>query len=457
MRSSVKAILFAAFSTAICSGQTFTLDTTFNAGATGSLSETVGVHAMAVQPDGKIVIAGAFTEVAGLSRSGIARLNADGTLDQTFDPGTGFDGAASCLLLLPGEKVLVGGIFNMINGWSYPALVQLNADGSVDPSWGIFPTTVVSRLSVERLVLHPDGDVLVGGFFTHINGVTRVCVAKVSTDSVLREFNPRVNNVVLGFLPDTTGKITLGGGFTTVAGAAQPRVTRVLTSGAAESSFNARTGPDSLVFWVGNGGGEKVLVGGMFGNVNGTTRKGLARLGADGALDTSFDAQLSGEVVLVAKTLQSTGGKTFVAGLWERVSGLARPSLVRLNADGSPDASFDAGFIDDGVNDLAFDAEGNLLVSGYFNQIGGVPIAGIARFKRAALPQAPGLQARKVAGEVVVSTPSEAGFTYRLEKREILEAGSWATVEQLAGSGGELTFAPVAAAGSSGFFRVVAE
>src|SRR5436189_6262030 len=45
-----------------------------------------GVYATAVQPDGKIIIAGEFSSVLGVPRGNIARLNSDGTLDMTFDP-----------------------------------------------------------------------------------------------------------------------------------------------------------------------------------------------------------------------------------------------------------------------------------------------------------------------------------------------------------------------------------
>ena len=56
-----------------------TLDTTFN-------PAVVNVAAVAVQPDGKILIAGDFDNVNGTSRTGFARLNADGSLDNSFNP-----------------------------------------------------------------------------------------------------------------------------------------------------------------------------------------------------------------------------------------------------------------------------------------------------------------------------------------------------------------------------------
>ena len=67
---------------------------------------------MCVQPDGRIIIGGEFTHVDGVALNHIARLNADGTLDATFDPGAGFDGAVYALAL-NGQVVLpVGRLYH---------------------------------------------------------------------------------------------------------------------------------------------------------------------------------------------------------------------------------------------------------------------------------------------------------------------------------------------------------
>jgi len=65
------------------------LDITFNPGS-GANSQ---VNSVAVQPDGKVLMAGQFMSVNGTNRRFIARLNADGSLDSSFDPGDGATGA----------------------------------------------------------------------------------------------------------------------------------------------------------------------------------------------------------------------------------------------------------------------------------------------------------------------------------------------------------------------------
>ncbi len=77
------------------------------------------VTAMVVQSDGKLVVAGTFTQFGGVARLGVVRLNADGTLDTAFNPGAGFEwvgiGITSMVLQSDG-KLVVGGTFSRYNG-----------------------------------------------------------------------------------------------------------------------------------------------------------------------------------------------------------------------------------------------------------------------------------------------------------------------------------------------------
>jgi uncharacterized delta-60 repeat protein len=83
-----------------------------------------------VQSDGKILIGGSFTTVGGQSRTNIGRLNADGTLDSGFNPGT--DTTVICLALQMDGKILVGGYFSTLDGQSRTNIGRLNSDGTLD-------------------------------------------------------------------------------------------------------------------------------------------------------------------------------------------------------------------------------------------------------------------------------------------------------------------------------------
>ena len=138
------------------------------------------VNAFALQPDGKLIIGGEFTAVKGLARSKVARLTAGGSGDAAFNPGTGANDVVSSLALQPDGKVLIGGNFTTINGTNRNRIARLNANGSLDSSFN--PGTGADG-PVRSIALQPDGKVLIGGDFTTVNGVARPYVARLYGDS----------------------------------------------------------------------------------------------------------------------------------------------------------------------------------------------------------------------------------------------------------------------------------
>ena len=90
------------------------VDTTFGNGAGANTSPVI---AMALQPDGKVLIGGTFTSVHGTTRNAVARLNTDGSLDTTFDPSSGSTSTVRTLLVQPDGKILVGEISPPLAEW----------------------------------------------------------------------------------------------------------------------------------------------------------------------------------------------------------------------------------------------------------------------------------------------------------------------------------------------------
>jgi uncharacterized delta-60 repeat protein len=138
------------------------------------------VRDMIVQPDGKILIAGSFTTVNGIPRNRIARLNANGSLDTSFDPGTGADSTVWKIALLPNGKVAVGGSFGSFNSVVMSRLAILNTDGSRDASFTSGfdnnPANVVRSMLVQT-----DGKLLVGGYFQTYDGQPRNSLVRLLT------------------------------------------------------------------------------------------------------------------------------------------------------------------------------------------------------------------------------------------------------------------------------------
>ena len=123
------------------------------------------VKTISLDPDGRVLIGGTFTTFDGASRNKIARLNSDGSLDGTFNPGTGFSGiddSVQTILAQTDGKILVGGEFTSYNGTTLNYFGRLNYDGSIDTG---FPASLDGR--VQTLTVQPDGKLLLGGDFTN--------------------------------------------------------------------------------------------------------------------------------------------------------------------------------------------------------------------------------------------------------------------------------------------------
>jgi uncharacterized delta-60 repeat protein len=141
------------------------------------------VAAMVVQADGKIVIGGAFNAVNGVPRANLARLNADGTLDETFakTPIAGVSGPVSALALRADGALYVGGSFNQAGGVNTTGLALYLTDGTVDPDFASKLEPGVNG-AVHAIVVQPDGKIVIGGTFSSVSGKNRSGIARVNPD-----------------------------------------------------------------------------------------------------------------------------------------------------------------------------------------------------------------------------------------------------------------------------------
>lgn len=112
------------------------------------------------------------------SHATIAQVNADGSLDAAFNPGTAAnDNSVLSLVLLADGKVVIGGSFPSYNGVARNGIARLNADGTLDTSFESSPGP--GGGGVGMLAVQADGKLIVGGGFTSYNGVARNRIARV--------------------------------------------------------------------------------------------------------------------------------------------------------------------------------------------------------------------------------------------------------------------------------------
>ena len=145
------------------------------------------IRAVAVQADGKIVIGGRFSEVAGVPRNNVARLNADGTLDRTFAEkiSQGVNGVVNAIAIQPQGGVIVGGVFNQADEYETMNLARYNLDGSIDKAFGSGSGMPGANGTVLALAVQPDGKIVVGGNFSTVFGQPRRSIARLNTDNTL--------------------------------------------------------------------------------------------------------------------------------------------------------------------------------------------------------------------------------------------------------------------------------
>jgi uncharacterized delta-60 repeat protein len=183
-------------------------------------------HALELLPDGKILVAGDFTLFDNISRNRFARLNSNGTLDTTFNVGTGADGIVYTILLQPDGKILLGGDFTTYNGTPCGRIVRLNADGSID-----FTFNAVANDDVRTMVLQPTGKILIGGKFTNYNSSGTSYLVRLnpdgSHDNTFNAGNSGPNGQVNVIVLLSNSQPIIGGEFTAYNGVGRNRIAKL--------------------------------------------------------------------------------------------------------------------------------------------------------------------------------------------------------------------------------------
>jgi uncharacterized delta-60 repeat protein len=348
------------------------------------------VRAIAVQPDGKILLGGSFSTLGGHLSRGVARLNSDGTVDTSFQLRSGIHAGVRKLLLQPDGKILVGGAFEFFDGTRNPYLVRLNPDGSLDNSFS-FPKTNsqgewkfwdqyradAQHLGINALALDSAGLIHIFGTGLHplSSNLRQELSRRLFTNG---EFDPEWSLRMSSF--SATANEKFGPGMlwqaTNVLVLERGTIIRLDARGQRLGSNGGSVmrvpmpvhGPYEVVHVLQSLPDGQVLFGGL---------KFLSRLRADLSEDPDF------RVTLVHSDLDPQDGWAYAAasvhadsiwvgGRFTSVNGTPATNLVELDGRGQPARTvgfpFEKG---SAVQALAFDASGLLLVGGSFNSPAG--------------------------------------------------------------------------------------
>jgi uncharacterized delta-60 repeat protein len=432
-RSAVVAMSIAMLCCAI-SVRAQSVDGTYDPGANQTVS------AIAVQPDGKTIVGGGFTGLGGGTgttlRNRIGRLNVDGTVDPTFNPGT--NAPVLAVAVQADGKILAGGNFTAVGGGTgltslRSHIARFNADGSVDATFD-----PGASLNVFALAVQPDGKILVGGSFSNLGGggtgvTARKGIARLNADGSLdTAFNPGASKLpspgappeIHAIVVQPDGKIVLGGYFNGLGsgtGATTRNfIGRLNADGTVDGPFDPGASSISGVSALALQADGKILVGGSFtglgGGTGATTRGNIGRINSDGTVDLAFNPGAEAQVLTLGV---QTDGKILAGGLfkWLGGGGVAGPAqfvrnyIGRLNTDGSVDTTLNPS-ANKPVNVIALQTDGGIVMGGTFDRLNSTPNAttGIVRNSLARVTNTTaGIQTLTLTGAGTIETWMRSG------------------------------------------------
>src|SRR5262249_22149361 len=334
-------------------------------GSAASMGNVVYITTAVAQPDGKVIFAGNFSNYNGSERRGFARLNTDWSLDRSFPAGLGpigpgFFGSVSEIVALTNGKIYIAGGFTGYDFAPRPGIARLNSDGPLDASFD----PPKPDAPVSKIASLPDGGLLIAGSFTAVGGVPRPRIARLKVDGSLDtsfDAPTAFDGPITTMAGQADGKILLGCSFSKIGDSLHFGIARLNANGTLDPTFNGGVASSALgnVQAVRRTAEERYVIAGSFTQVSGVERPGLARLNADGSLDPVFNP--SSSVVKQPTAIElSPDGKTFVSSASEGSS-----RVVRLNADGSVDSTFKTASFTGTVNALILQSDGRLLIGGF--------------------------------------------------------------------------------------------
>lgn len=279
-------------------------DTTFNVGSgfgfgTGGLNFETGPMSIAKVSNGKIVVGGVFTSYDGISNSGIIRLNPDGSRDYTFSGvGTTFNGKVILSVDVQSDgKIIVGGSNTSTvspTGSGAGMLVRLNLDGSLDTGFNVAGLNLTGTVRVVRVLPQDNDNILFAG---NNFGLNKVNSTGTGVNFPPINITPFTTFDYLGSIYcldlDSSGRIMIGGLWTSIFGTTVNSPVRISASGTLDTGWYPRcSGGGGVVTSMAesNTSTNEVVIVGTFTNVSLSSipKTGIVKVSTTGAILSGF-------------------------------------------------------------------------------------------------------------------------------------------------------------------------
>lgn len=318
------------------------LDGSVDTGFLNGLAGADGtVNALVSQTDDHVLIGGAFGNVDSTVRNRIARLMTDGSIDSSFSPGAGANNTVFALaetFIGGAREIYAGGAFSTFNGFPHPGLVRLFNNGAIDTT---FTTGVGANGTVYALAVYPTnsiynaGQLVVGGAFTNFSGVSVGNLVRLNGDGTVDTnfvLNISANATVRAIALQLDGGILIGGDFTNVNGTAVNHIARLNVTGALDLAFvtNSAGGINGTVSSISLQADNRIVVGGQFTLANGVTRNNLTRLLPTGGVDPTINFGAGANGTVNATVVQPADGLIVLGGAFTQFNGTAADHIARL-------------------------------------------------------------------------------------------------------------------------------
>ena len=403
-------------------------------------------RAIALQKDGKVIVGGEFTTANGIKSNRIVRFDSNGKVDKTFSTGDGFDDDVLAIAVQPDGKIVVGGKFQKFNGEYRMGLARLNNDGSIDQNFNVgrgvhtdqngwVHGLAIQKKGWSNTVSEPKDSfkIIVAGCFTRYDNFPAFSLARIHLNGQLDmsfDTSLGVQGIVHGLCVQDDGGIIIGGNFEKYDGVKRKNVARVKAgSGEIDRSFDPGSGTSSPVYTVNSYRNGKIFIGGSFKRFNEIDVSSVARLLVNGSYDESFhfnnevgyknwtvhsscidageNIYIGGELIVNEESVdcrpfiklgvngkisndyipeklrngsavyaitERSNGRSIITGKFPEFYTKKTENIARINTKtGSLDQSFDIGVGADGkVNVVKNLSDGNSIVAGKFTSINNV-------------------------------------------------------------------------------------
>lgn len=356
----------------------FSQDGSLNISFVPATNNYTGIQCIAVQPDNKVLVGSDAYLGQAIPIQAIARLNANGSIDNSFIAPAGYSNFhVFSIVVQPDGKIIVGGSDNGSGVKNY--ITRLNLDGSIDQTFNV---GVGANDMVRSITLQPDGKIILAGNFTLFNGQPSTYLVRLNSNgSIDNSFNPpwNPNSFITSCTLLQNGKIIIKGVFTELNGITNNYIARLNADGTLDTSFDsANTINDFVHSNVVEDSNGKILFGASF-SINGIAKHRVIRLNIDGTLDTTFNLSNETNSPVYSIAIQSNQ-KILIGGDFNYYNGISIKSFARLNNDGSLDSSFNVGTGANGtVSSIVPTNNNSVFISGGFSQYNGTNIIAIAK------------------------------------------------------------------------------